>query len=285
MYSKIPIKTTSESQLFKKNFYIDSMCYDTAQLAYRIYRDAVRLKASPEEIDALKKKWEELKEDQPDFHHANGFDHPELIIFQKKEEGWDLTSSQWGLIPDWVHDEQKARSLWNSTLIARGESMFEKPSFEKPAKSNRCVLPVDGFYEHFHKNNKTFPHYIQRKDGKRLLIGALSNDWKHPVTGELISTFSIVTTKANDFMASIHNNPKIPEARMPLFIDEHNANDWISGSQSTVEALIQPDATQRLTSKTVKPLRGKLYIGNRPEIMEEHNYSELNDEEEQLSLF
>jgi len=86
-------------------------------------------------------------------------------------------------------------------------------------------------------------------------------------------------------MASIPNNPKIPEARMPLFIDDYNVNDWISGNQSTVEALIQPDTTQLLTSKTVKPLRGKLYIGNQPEIMEEHNYSELNDEEEQLSLF
>lgn len=261
------------------------MCYDTAQLAYRIYRDAVRLKASPEEIEALKKKWEHLKTDQPDFFHANGFDHPELLVFLKKDDAWDITPAQWGLIPEWVKDDQRAMALWNSTLIARGESMFDKPSFEKVAHGGRCVLPVDGFFEHFHKNKKTFPHYIQRKDGKRLFIGALLNVWKQPVTGIEMPTFSIVTTKANEFMAKIHNNPKTPEPRMPLFIDTHNVDEWMNGDQQTVEALLVPDTHQTLVSKTVKPLRGKIYLGNTAAVTEEFHYSELDDSEEQLALF
>ena len=262
------------------------MCYDTAQLAYRIYRDAIRLRASPEEIEFLKQKWEKLRDDKIEFYHVSGFDHPEMALFVKKDGKWDLEIAQWGLIPEWVRDEEKAMALWNSTLIARGESMFEKPSFETAVKTGRCVLPVDGFYEHFHKNGKTFPYYIQRKDGKRLLIGALYSYWKQPLTGVEVPTFSIVTTKANDFMAEIHNNPKIPEPRMPFFIDEHNVDAWINGDEATVEQLIVPDESQELTSKTVKPLRGKLYIGNVPEIQTEKIYSELSeDSDEQLSLF
>lgn len=262
------------------------MCYDTAQLAYRIYRDAIRLKASPEEIEYLKQKWEKLRDDKVEFYHVSGFDHPELAVFTKQEGKWDIELAQWGLIPEWVHDQEKATALWNSTLIARGESMFEKPSFESAAKNGRCVLPVDGFYEHYHKDGKTFPHYIQRKDGKRLLIGALCNNWTHPLTSEQIPTFSIVTTKANDFMTEIHNNPKIPEPRMPLFIDEHNVDAWMNGDEKVIEGLIVPDESQELTSKTVKPLRGKLYIGNVPEIQTEKVYSELDDDkDEQLRLF
>ncbi len=261
------------------------MCYDTAQLAYRIYKDALRLKASPEEIEYLKQKWERLKTDQPDFYHANGFEHPELLVFTKLEEGWDLTSAQWGLVPDWVKDDQRAMAIWNSTLIARGESMFEKPSFEKAAINGRCVLPVDGFYEHFHKNKKTFPHYIQRKDGKRMFIGALINTWKQPVTGIEIPTFAIVTTKANPFMAAIHNNPKIPEARMPLLIDTDTVDTWMHGNEKEVQELIHPNTSQELVSHTVKPLRGKLYLGNTAEVSEEFHYAELDDTQEQLNLF
>ena len=119
------------------------MCYDTAQLAYRIYRDAIRLKASATEVDFLKKKWDRLKEGQPDYYHANGFDHPELIVFTKEDKKLDISQAAWGLIPSWTKSEEKAKEIWNKTIIARGESMFEKPSFKESAEANRCVIPVD----------------------------------------------------------------------------------------------------------------------------------------------
>lgn len=193
--------------------------------------------------------------------------------------------AQWGLIPEWVKEEERALSLWNSTLIARGESMFEKPSFREASISGRCILPVDGFFEHFHQNKKTYPHYIQRKDGKRLFIGALKNDWTHPLTGIVTTTFAIVTTKANAFMTKIHNNPKVPEARMPFFVEEHNLDLWMNGDPSEVESILVPDSLTELTSKTVRPLRGKLYVGNCAESQEAFEYAELNESNEKWTLF
>jgi len=261
------------------------MCYDTAQLAYRIYQDAVRLKATPEEIEYLREKWKKLKEGYPDFYHASGFQHPELLLFSKEDGEIDLSRATWGLIPGWTKDEEVAQQIWNKTIIARGESMFEKPSFRNPSVKGRCVVPVDGFYEHYHQNGKTFPYYIQREDKKRMLVGGIKESWTNPATGEIIESFAIITTKANPLLSTIHNNPKVSESRMPLLLDENDIDTWFKGTKDEIMELIKPNTTQSLTTKTVKPIRGKNYIGNIAEAHEEFEYSELTGESDQTSLF
>jgi putative SOS response-associated peptidase YedK len=251
------------------------MCYDTAQLAYKIYKDAVRLKGSPEEIEYLKDKWKRLREGYPDFHHASGFQHPELLVFSKPDGKLDLSRSIWGLIPAWTESEERAQKLWNNTIIARGESMFEKPSFREAAMKNRCIIPIDGFFEHFHQSGKTFPYYIERKDKKRMLMGGIKSSWTNPVSGEIIDSFAIITTKANELMETIHNNPKVPESRMPLLLNESDIDTWFEGAKEEVMQLIQPNTSQELITKTVKPIRGKQYIGNTPEATEEFEYAEI----------
>lgn len=261
------------------------MCYDTAQLAYRIYRDAVRLKASPEEIEFLKEKWKHLKEGYPDFYHASGFQYPELLVFSKEDDKIDLSRAVWGLIPAWTESEERAQQLWNNTLISRGEDMFDKPSFRKAAEKGRCIIPMDGFFEHYHQNGKTFPYYIQRKDEKRMFVGGLKESWTNPSTGEIIESIAIITTKANELMRTIHNNPKLKESRMPLLLDEDDIDTWFKGTKEEIQNLIRPNTSQVLTTKTVKPIRGKNYIGNIPEANEEFEYAELTGESDQTLLF
>lgn len=261
------------------------MCYDAAQLAYRIYQDAVRMKASPEEVEELRIKWERLKEGYTNHYHISGFDHPDMVIFEKIEDRLDIRKAIWGLIPSWARDQEHAMKLWNSTIIARGESIFEKPSFREAAEKHRCIIPIDGFYEHYHKNGKTFPYYIQRKDGKRMLVAAIKSEWKTDLMKEPVESFAIITTKANQLMSEIHNNPKVSESRMPLLLDDEQAQTWFNGNKEEIESLIQPNQTQKLVVKTVKPLRGKNYLGNIAEIQQEHEYDELSDNPGQRSLF
>ncbi len=67
--------------------------------------------------------------------------------------------------------------------------MFEKPSFRDSAKHRRCLVVIDGFYEHHHANGKTYPHFIQHKEKEPLTIAGLWSEWislsreiKHTVT-------------------------------------------------------------------------------------------------------
>lgn len=244
------------------------MCYDVqAKLEAQLKR--AKRKGYQDLIKEFEKELET-------YYHVSGFAHPRLIIYTHEEPFTPIIAT-WGLIPFWVKDNAQKIKLWNNTLNARGESIFEKPSFRNSANSKRCLLLIDGFYEHHHQNGKTYPYFITRKDKEPLTIAGLWDEWLDKETGEIIKSFSIVTTKANELMAKIHNNPKLREPRMPLIVSNDIEDSWLNSTtnKDDIIKLIQPYPTIELTAHTVKRLRGKDYPGNVPEISDEFEYEEL----------
>jgi len=253
------------------------MCFETSQLAYRIYQEAKRIGASVDEIERLRKQWEKLKDGGIEFHHVSGFSHPELVVFKKKEGQTIIERNIWGLIPPWVKNVDEAQIIWDKTLNARGETIFEKPSFKHAAANDRCVVPLDGFFEHHHKRGQTFPYFIKQKNNERLLVGGLSSEWVNIGTGAIVHSMAIVTTKGNELMAEIHNNPKLKEARMPLILDETSAIQWLEDDVVAAKLAVQSNETVELEAYTVKRLRGDSYVGNVEEASEAHAYPEMVD--------
>lgn len=253
------------------------MCYETAQLAYRIYREAKRLGASPEEVEALRLKWEKLKEKHPEYYHVKGFDHPDLAVLKDNSSKIEIGLYSWGLIPEWVKDNEQAKEIVNRTLLAKGETMFDKPAFRDAVQQNRVIVPVDGYFEHHHKNKVTFPYFVHRKDKEKLLIGGISTEWRNRLTGDLKKTFALVTTAGNQLMADIHNNPKIEGPRMPLLLEDNEAQQWLYGNENEIKSLIRPNTSIELVAHTVQKLSGQFYKGNSPSVQEEKYYPELID--------
>lgn len=218
------------------------------------------------------------------YHHVSGFKHPKLIIYTN-EQPYEPIISQWGLAPYWVKDKKQLYSAWNKTLNARAETIFELKSFKSSAIHRRCLISVDGFYEHRHFKGKTYPHYIYRKDNHPMTLAGLWREWTDKVTGEILNTFSIVTTTANPMMEIIHNNPAASEEpRMPLILPEELENKWLQNyeeelAEQAISELIKPYPEEEMTYHTVDRLRGKQYKGNVPEIDEEVEYPELSQTE------
>ena len=172
-------------------------------------------------------------------YKANGFDHPDLPVLYIGPDGKSLDLFTWGLIPFWVKDITAAKKLWNQTLNAKSEEIFEKPSYRDsihPTKGNRglarrCIIPVTGFFEYKHifesegstKVIEKIPHYIRPKEQEFFYLAGIYSTWQDPATRERIATFSILTTAANTLMAEIHNSAK----RMPLMIDEGLISAWL----------------------------------------------------------
>jgi len=173
--------------------------------------------------------------------------------------------------------KSKKNKLWNGTLNARGETLFDKASFKNSAKNKRCLLQIDGFYEHHHYKGKTYPFFITRKDKLPLTLAGLWVNWLNKDTGETIKSFTIVTTKANDLLTKIHNNPKLKEPRMPFLLSDDLADDWLSTNENKDEitSLIQPYTVNELTAHTVRRLRGKADPGNVKEISDPFEYADL----------
>ncbi len=253
------------------------MCYDIkASLESQLKR--AQRKGDAMAIEDIKKKLVPMT-DLPLFH-ASGFSHPRLLIYTNRSPNIPEVAS-WGLIPNWVKDREQAKKYWNNTLNARGETIFEKPSFRDAANHHPCLIYVDGFYEHHHFKGKSYPFYIQAKDYQPLILAGLWNEWLDRESGELINSFTIVTTSGNRMLSKIHNNPKLQGPRMPVLLDESWAEKWLQPfveqtDSGMMKALIQPYPEDVLQAYTVHKLRGKEYLGNVPETTEKVTYPELD---------
>ena len=251
------------------------MCYDVQALTKLKEIYAQRRTSDIAQKQAIEIQFEQL-ELKPLFH-ASGFSHPNLLVFTDEAP---LTPQlfHWGLIPFWVKDEAKGKILSNKTLNARGETIFEKPAFRAAAKSRRCLVMIDAFYEHRHFNGKTYAYRIQLKDDQPMVLAGLWEVW-YKGDSPLYS-FSIVTTKANPLMAQIHNNPKLAEPRMPVILPEGIEEQWLQpiqekADQELVQQLIHPYPHSELTYHTVGKLRGKAAVGNQKEVLNNIDYPEL----------
>ncbi|HXB12790.1 MAG TPA: SOS response-associated peptidase [Bacteroidia bacterium] len=206
-------------------------------------------------------------------YHVSGFAHPDLpVVIEDIERRFELM--HWGLIPSWTKSEEQAIEFSNMSLNAKAETIFEKPMFRQSILTKRCVLPVDGFYEWRDIARVKYPYYIFPKDMSLFYFGCIYDTWTNMNTGEIINSFSIVTTEANETMAMIHNSKK----RMPLILDEKGWQQWIDpkSTKEQIQVLLKPSPNEILSYHTIsKDISHKNVDCNYPEIQNEVMYPEM----------
>jgi putative SOS response-associated peptidase YedK len=256
------------------------MCYDIKTSLEKQLRRAL-LDGHKDRVSEINKKLSIFSKSEINLYHASGFDHPNMFIYTSASPKEPIMAT-WGLVPNWSSDKE---AIWNKTLNARGETIFEKPAFKESALSKRCIIFLEGFYEHHHKSGNSFPYFIKVKEKEIFAVAGLWSEWLNN-NGEILRTFSIVTTIGNALMAKIHNNPKLTEPRMPLILDEVMQEEWLKDDLSMVDviALIQPLSSEELIAHPVGPIKGKSAIGNKPNVTEEVKYA-LLESGEQLQMF
>jgi putative SOS response-associated peptidase YedK len=214
-------------------------------------------------------------------YHAIGFEFAPMPVITIKEPQ-KVQAYLWGLIPHWCSTLDDAKKLRTQTLNAKGETIFEKPAFRNYT-ANRCIVMADGFFEWMEHKGKKYPHYVQLNDAELFGFAGLYAHWTDKQTGELLRTFTIITTEANPLMARIHNVKK----RMPVIFEQHHWKQWLDPSLSKEQALslLTPCADKILKAYTISRLittRGA--DTNVPELLQQHHYPELRSPE-QNTLF
>lgn len=255
------------------------MCYSTTT---RLKQEAEYAKQRFKD-EALIKKLEELLlelRDEPKLYFANGFGHPKLMVFTDAQPDKPQLFT-WGLIPSWTKSEADGKKFWNNTLNARGETIWEKPSFRDSAKNKRCLIYVDSFFENHHQGKLKYPFRILMKDESPMALGGLWSEWVNKETGEILNTVTIVTTEGNALLSKIHNNPEAEMgARMPVILPTEKQDEWLmpcktEADKKHIDSLIKPFDDGLLKAYTVPRLLGKEGVGNSPKALEHFNYSEL----------
>lgn len=154
----------------------------------------------------------------------NGFQFPKTPVIASDAPD-SIRMYNWGLIPSWAKDKE----IRKNTLNARIETIAEKPSFRSYI-GQRCLVLVDGFYEWQwldEKGKQKQKYEICMPDESAFALAGLWNNWVDKETGELIHTYTILTTEANELMAEIHNT----KHRMPVILHPDNEQTWLHGGQ------------------------------------------------------
>ena len=168
--------------------------------------------AVPDEVFAI----------EPNYNVAPSLHMP--VILEKEGER-KLDRYRWGLVPFWADDVNTGYSMIN----ARAESLAQKRSFSKPFKSQRCIVPVNGFYEWKRAGSSKIPHYITSKSSPLMHFAGLYEQWESP-EGETVNSYTIITTEANKPVSELHD-------RMPAMLLPEEFTDWLDPENRDTGAL------------------------------------------------
>jgi len=207
-------------------------------------------------------------------YYYQAFGLPDLPALCSGNPG-KLTMLKWGLIPSWTRNIEAANEIRFRTFNARSESVRQKPAFSSSFNSKRCIVPVKGFFEWQHSGKEKIPWYIYRSDNEIMSLAGIYDDWVETDTGKVISTFSILTTDANEIMAEIHNSAK----RMPLVLDKNLEQSWLdlSASESDLMKMLAPYPSEILKAHTIGPLvNSRTANRNTPEVIAPYTWQKDN---------
>ncbi|WP_167105117.1 SOS response-associated peptidase [Mycobacterium sp. DL592] len=177
---------------------------------------------------------------------------------------------RWGLVPPWVKataegtPENKGPMLIN----ARAEKVTTSPAFRASAKSKRCLVPMDGYYEWkpnpdtpAGKKARKTPYFMYRADGEPLFMAGLWSVWRPEKDASPLLTCTIITTDAVGQLAEIHD-------RMPLIVEEADWDRWLDPDEpAAADLLVAPPDISGLAVREVSTLVNSVR-NNGPELLE-----------------
>jgi putative SOS response-associated peptidase YedK len=125
----------------------------------------------------------------------------------------------WGLIPSWAENP----AIGSKMINARAETLLEKTSFKNALKKRRCLVLADGFYEWKAEGKKKQPMRTSLKSCDIFAMAGLWDKWTDRQSGEIIHSFTIITTQANELLKPIHD--RMPAILLPKYEDLWLSND------------------------------------------------------------
>lgn len=179
---------------------------------------------------------------------VNAFSLPLLpIICSDRPE--EIRLYYWGLIPYWVKDAGQAAEIRLKTFNARSETLAEKPSFRTSLNRKRCLVLTNGFYEWQTREKNKIPYFICLNQQPAFALAGLYDQWTNRDTGEVLNTFTVITTRANPMMEVIHNLKK----RMPVILSPDTEHLWLDvRTEPGKTGLFEPFPEELMYSEMVR---------------------------------
>ncbi len=154
--------------------------------------------------------------------------HEQLIAVTDHGGQRVLKLARWWFIPkDW----SKPLNRLPTTFNARAEEVPSKSLWKGALKHSRCLVPATGWREFSGPRGSKQPFHFQLGSDRIFAFAGLKSTWVSP-DGELVDTFSIITTEATDAVRPVHD-------RMPLVVPPALYDDWLNDGDDPTRVLAE----------------------------------------------
>jgi putative SOS response-associated peptidase YedK len=119
----------------------------------------------------------------------------------------------------------------NNRNYKGGAGVLQSRMWGPAIRSRRCIVIADAFIEGPEKEKLSKPYVVYVINEKPIALAGLWNDWTNSQTGEVITTFSIMTHVANDICH------KIGHHRSPVVLKKEDIGTWLNTDAPLAEAI------------------------------------------------
>lgn len=183
-------------------------------------------------------------------YRVSAFTHTRYPIVTADEQ---IRLFSWGLVPFWTGASDEIVTIRNRTVNARAETVFQKPPFRIPILRKRCLVPFSGFFTWRHEQGRKVPFLVSVRELRVASLAGVFDSWYDRESDRTLTTYSIITTEANELMRRINNT----SYRMPVILRPEEEARWLDPrlSQQQIAGLLRPFPAGELLSEVVREER------------------------------
>ncbi len=149
-------------------------------------------------------------------------------VITRSGETTELSMMSWGLVSSGAKDSNSVFRY--KTFNTMSEKVFSKPSWDSAIRTQRCIIPVNGFYM-VRSGDAGDTYYFNLIDQPLIGIAGIYTPGANP-DDPLSRTFSMLTVESTDVMP-------LPFARMPVLLRPENEKLWMDPTAGDLSSILQ----------------------------------------------
>lgn len=139
----------------------------------------------------------------------------------------ELERKKWGFIPQNAKDTNSVFRY--KTYAVRSETVFSRASWEKAIRTQRCLIPANGFYEWHKGENGKIPYFVQVTGQPLFAMAGVYSSWTDP-DGKEWGTYSVITIDS-------HSSTLHTKVARPIILNQSDEATWLDPEVSDMGTL------------------------------------------------
>jgi putative SOS response-associated peptidase YedK len=147
-----------------------------------------------------------------------------------------VDTALFGLVPRWAKD----RSFGKRTYNARSETVAAKPSYRMAWRQRKfCLVPMEQCFEPCWETGRAVRWRIHRRDQAPFAVAGIWENWTDPSSGELVTSFSLLTINADGHAVMGRFHRPGDERRSLVVVPASRWTTWLCATTAAAGGMLE----------------------------------------------